>query len=338
MSVHTVKEIADRAGVSPATVSRVVNGTGSVAAEKRERVLAVLAEWNMERPSARPAAGRRTRSIGALLPPRPESDSNAILRKLAALAGQMRPNWNLVLLPPGILPLELEARHLRGELAGLLLIGHTAESPELLKSLRRIPHVWLNSHRSGSDNPTVLMGNEFAGRIAARYLLDAGCERLTVLSAPSLNPGFPGRVSGFRFELFSADKSCDTIELVLPPNRKGFEECPDEELEQALDAALPAQLADGVFSPEERITALLYRVWSRRNGGRPPFLVSCNHTAEYLAGLYPRPATIDLGARMLAELALRELLRRISGETPRADNVAVIVTPQLIPGDLVTNQ
>ena len=37
---------------------------------------------------------------------------------------------------------------------------------------------------------------------------------------------------------------------------------------------------------------------------------------------------------MLAELALKELLRRISGETPRADHVAVIVTPQLIPGDL----
>ena len=167
MAQHTVKEIADRAGVSPATVSRVVNGTGSVAAEKRERVLAVLEEWNVERPP-RQAAGRKTRNIGALLPTRPESDSNAVLRKLAALAGQMRPNWNLILLPPGILPMELETRHLHGELAGLLLIGHTAESPELLQTLRGIPHVWLNSHRSGAENPTVLMGNEFAGRIAAR--------------------------------------------------------------------------------------------------------------------------------------------------------------------------
>lgn len=330
MSQHTVKEIAERAGVSPATVSRVVNGTGSVAPDKRERVLSVLEEWNEERPP-RQAAGRKTKNICALLPTRPESDSNAVLRKLAALAGQMRPNWNLVLLPPGILPLELEARHLRGELAGLLLIGHTAESPELLQALRRIPHVWLNSHRGGG-NSTVLMGNEFAGRIAARYLMDAGCGEFTVLSVPSLNPGLPGRISGFRFELFAAEKSCETIELALPPGRNGLEECTDEELEQSLENVLPS-LKNGLFSPEERLTALLYRAFARRKAGPPPLLVSCNHTAEYLAGLYPRPATIDLGPRMLAELALKELLRRISGEAPRADHIAVIVTPQLVPGD-----
>ena len=54
---------------------------------------------------------------------------------------------------------------------------------------------------------------------------------------------------------------------------------------------------------------------------------------EYLAGLYPRPASIDLGNRMLAELALDELLRRISGAPGRADHVAVIATPQLVPGE-----
>ena len=62
-------------------------------------------------------------------------------------------------------------------------------------------------------------------------------------------------------------------------------------------------------------------------------VVSCNHTPEYLAGLYPRPASIDLGNRMLAELALDELLRRISGAPGRADHVAVIATPQLVPGE-----
>ncbi len=330
MSTPTVKEIAKQAGVSPATVSRVVNGTGSVSQEKREKVLAVLETWKL--PHAPRQTTRRMKNIGALLPTRPESDSNAILRKLAALAAQLRPNWNLLLLPSGILPMELEARHLRGELEGLLLIGHTTESPDLRKSLHRIPHVWLNSHRSDSDNPTVLMGNEFAGRIAARYLLDKQCECFSTLSIPGLNPGLPGRVSGFRFELFSVEKTCRTLELTLPVGKKWLEECSDEELEQSIIAAVPERLEGGLFSPEERITALLHRV-QRRRGGELPLLVSCNHTPEYLTGLYPRPATIDLGAKMLAELALKELLRRISGETPRADDIAVIVTPHLVQGD-----
>ena len=249
---------------------------------------------------------------------------------------KMQQHWNLLLLPAGILPQELEARHLRGELAGLFLVGH-ADSPELIRALRRIPYVWLNSHHSCGTDPTVLMGNEFAGRIAARYLKDAGCSRFLLLSAPSRNPGFPGRIAGFRFELFSQGETCETVELRLPPGRPGFEICTDDEIEQALNAALPrfeSGTVDGLFSPEERITALLYRRFARRRTAARPLVVSCNHTPEYLTGLHPRPATIDLGPRMLAELALKELLRRISGETPRADHVAVIVTPQLIPGDL----
>ncbi|MBS1371896.1 MAG: LacI family DNA-binding transcriptional regulator [Lentisphaeria bacterium] len=331
---HTVKKIAELAGVSPATVSRVVNGTGSVAPEKRERVLSVLEELNGRRPA--PRSGARMMNIGALLPADPRSDAHAILQKLSYLAEQMPRRWNLQLLPPGILPMELEARYLRGELAGLLLIGHTADSPELSGTLKRIAHIWLNSHRSSDADQTILMGNEFAGRIAARYLQDSGCSRCAVLSAPSRNPGFPGRVSGFRFELFSAGSPCETVGITLPRGCKGFEEAPDGELESALERVLPAIGAgcfDGLFSPEERMTALLCRVFARHGVAAPPRLVSCNHTPEYFAGLYPRPASIDLGPRMLAELALKELMRRISGEAPRADHVAVIVTPQLIPGD-----
>src|SRR5215216_6373132 len=39
-----IKDVAERAGVSPATVSRVLNGAASVRAEYRERVLRVIEE------------------------------------------------------------------------------------------------------------------------------------------------------------------------------------------------------------------------------------------------------------------------------------------------------
>ena len=206
--------------------------------------------------------------------------------------------WNLLLLPPETLPLELEARHLRGELAGLLLFGHEADSPELAAVLKRIPHLRLNSHRGSGADQT--------------------------------------RVSGFRFELFAAEASCETIELSIPQEVRGFESLSDAEFERTLEQALPAIQSgeiDGLFSPEERMTALLCRVFVRRGIAVRPRLVSCNHTPEFFAGIYPRPASIDLGPRMLAELALNELMRRISGEEPRADHIAVIVTPQLVPGE-----
>ena len=55
--------------------------------------------------------------------------------------------------------------------------------------------------------------------------------------------------------------------------------------------------------------------------------------SESLVGLYPRPASIDMGARTGAELGLEELFRRIAGETCRSDDVAVIAAPHLVNGD-----
>lgn len=70
---HSVKEIGKLAGVSPATVSRVINGSGAVTAEKRKRVLAALEQLNGGRPAPRPRA--RTTGIGVLLPPEPAHDA-----------------------------------------------------------------------------------------------------------------------------------------------------------------------------------------------------------------------------------------------------------------------
>lgn len=41
---HTIRDIAELAGVSIATVSRVINGTGRVSDEKRTRVLALISD------------------------------------------------------------------------------------------------------------------------------------------------------------------------------------------------------------------------------------------------------------------------------------------------------
>lgn len=327
---RTVREIAAAAGVSPATVSRVVNGSGGVAPEKREKILAELKRTGGPR---RTRTGRpRGETIGMLLLPGSEGDPRVIVNKLAALVERLPHRWNLQLLPAGILPLELESRHLHGELAGLILAGHGGGSPELAEVLSRIPHVWLNSHQLREGGHSVLMGNEFAGRIAARYLIDAGCRNAVTLTAPSINPGFSSRIEGFRFEFFAQERECGRIDLHPP---REFELCSPDELEQILHAALAAAepFPDGIFSPEERLTALLHRTLCRLRPERWPRIISCNYTPEYLAGLYPRPASIDLGARMLAELALEELRRRIAGAAGRADNVAVIATPELVPGD-----
>lgn len=65
----TIREVAVRAGVSPSTVSHIINNTRFVAPETRERVLAAMAELNY-RPNVLARSLRRgeTRTLGLILP------------------------------------------------------------------------------------------------------------------------------------------------------------------------------------------------------------------------------------------------------------------------------
>jgi LacI family transcriptional regulator len=65
----TIRDVARKAGVSVATVSRVVNGLGSVRPETRRRVVeAIEALGFAPNPAARLLSGRSHKTIGALVP------------------------------------------------------------------------------------------------------------------------------------------------------------------------------------------------------------------------------------------------------------------------------
>src|SRR5207247_1907829 len=65
----TIREIARAAGVSIATVSRVMNGRPDVAPETRELVLRVVREHGFSsNRSARALSGGRTGLVGVMLP------------------------------------------------------------------------------------------------------------------------------------------------------------------------------------------------------------------------------------------------------------------------------
>jgi len=330
----TVKEIASRAGVSPSTVSRIINGSDGVSDEKRTRVKNVLAQL-ARKPNSRRIASL-AKNIGVLIPSDLEFDQRVILKKLDVLTKSLPPKWNLQLLSPDIQSYELESRYLRGELSGLVLFGYSLEREDLQNVLKQIPHIWMNSHRNRDQEKSILMGNELAGRLAARYLLQHQCRHAAVLTAESLNPGFAARIDGFRFEYFTNSLPCQELHLPLTLQKKALEICNDANLEAALENIVQSpqfEDYDGIFSPEERLTPLLYRVMRKLSSTVHPRIISCNHTPEYLSGLYPRPASIDLGPQMLAEMAMKELFRRISGEPRRDDHIAVITTPKIIPGE-----
>lgn len=76
-----IREVARLAGVSPATVSRVINGTAKVSEEKRARVLSAIAETDfVPNEVARTLFKRSSKTIGLIIP----SIRNPFFTELAA--------------------------------------------------------------------------------------------------------------------------------------------------------------------------------------------------------------------------------------------------------------
>ncbi len=322
--------LARQAMVSQSTVSRVLSGDAAVAADKRERVLAAADLLGYRARPRRAAREAARRGFGILLLDGAEKNPGVILSKLDSLIRRLPRRARLEILPGEISPLQLESMRRKGELTGLFLFGHGKRNRELAGALRQIPHVWLNSHDWGGGEEGVLLGNEAAGRLAARYLAERGCRNPGVAGFAANNPGFRSRVDGFRFEFFRRNGECRLIDCA---GQAGFEELSDREIE-AIFAARLGELAgcDGLFVPEDRLAALAARAFGRCGAARPR-LIGCGNETAYLAGLWPRPATIDLGSGWMAEAAIELLLRRAAGSDATAAEIVMTVTPTLVPGD-----
>src|SRR5688500_18592208 len=84
----TIVTVAKAAGVSPATVSRVMHGTRAVSAEMRQRVLAALEEHDFRpNPMARALKGHSTLSLGVVVSDFANPFFTAVVRGVEETAG-----------------------------------------------------------------------------------------------------------------------------------------------------------------------------------------------------------------------------------------------------------
>jgi len=327
-------DIARMANVSQATVSRILNGNVSVAEEKTREVMRLINEYDF-----RPRHIRRnvvkTYNIGLLMTDRNFTNPSIIMRKYESLIHNTTNDIAITLLPPVRDGRELKMMMNKRGLQGLLLIGHCGNE-SVLEAIKNIPHAWLNSH-SSNEGSMVLAGNESAGRIAANYLQENGCRNWAMIMIKSCSPGIEPRSLGFRFEAFAASAVTTEIKVVLDETARGFEELDDLTLENAFQETLtlhPLDNIDGLFCPDDRLTAILYRTLYHKHilPERRIRIVSCNNEAQYLTGLYPRPATIDLAPELTAKLALNQLIEHLN-DSDYYKKIAVMIKPELIAGD-----
>ncbi|WP_298818135.1 LacI family DNA-binding transcriptional regulator [Chloroflexus sp.] len=203
----TIREVALRAGVSPSTVSHIINNTRFVAPETRERVLAAMAELNY-RPNVLARSLRRgeTRTLGLILPDSANPFFAEIARAIEDAA--FRAGYNVIL---GNTENDLDREQVyidvfvQKQVDGLIFVATGDQSPSLAALLRLdLPVVVVDRRLPGLTVDTVLADNLQGGLLATRYLIERGHRRIGCITGPSYLTPSAERVVGYRQALIEA--------------------------------------------------------------------------------------------------------------------------------------
>jgi LacI family transcriptional regulator len=202
----TIADVAERAGVSIATVSRVINQTGPVAEETAAQVQAAISELKyVPHAAARGLASRRTNTLGLLLPGISDQFSAAMLRGIEV--GARESGYDLLIHSThveggsGSIPRRRLGEH---NTDGLLIFTDSLDEAEIIRLYQRsFPLVLL--HRSppdGLDIPCVTFENKSGSRKLIDHLIEVHDRRhIAFLSGPDGNEDSYWREMGYRESL-----------------------------------------------------------------------------------------------------------------------------------------
>jgi LacI family transcriptional regulator len=205
----TIMEVARHAGVSPMTVSRVVNGGKYVREDTRKAVLEAVKELKYApNPAARSLAGARGERLGLLY----GNPSAAYLSEflLGALDESSRSGTQLVLerCEPTIADARRAVRKLvAGGVVGVILPPPLCESVSLRGELQsaRLPVVMVASGRPPEDVMSVRIDDFRAAHEMTRFLMELGHRRLGFIKGHPNQSASEERWRGFMAALGASE-------------------------------------------------------------------------------------------------------------------------------------
>lgn len=199
----TIKDVARAAGVSVATVSRVLNASGAVAGETRDRIHRVAEELRfIPNDAARSLSTRRTAMLGVLLPDLHGEFFSEVIRGLDQ-AAQAR-GFHLLLSSSHTVRDNVEAalRAMRGRVDGVVVLSPYVDLAVLAANLHdSVPAVLVNPPVESDEFDTLRVDNYGGAREMVRHLGAHGHRRIAMLCGPRHNFDAGERLRGYRAAL-----------------------------------------------------------------------------------------------------------------------------------------
>jgi LacI family transcriptional regulator len=317
----TIYTVADRAGVSIATVSRVLRGTAPTSPTTRRKVLQAVQELEyIPLRAARKVEVPRHQTHGLVLPGLNGPYYSELLTGFEAAAARYGQSVVIQLAGPTT-DLEDAVRRLLRRVDGLVLANDTVPDAFVRHTCRGTPTVLVARNPvHGCD--TVLVENLSAAQELTDHLLRHGRRRLVFVGDPSGSHDVTERYAGFRAALARS-----TAVEARPPVLVPLEETSSVGAVAAvLDLAEPA---DALVCANDELAVAMMSVLGRQ-GVRVPDDLAIVGFDDLMTARYVQPGltTVLQPMRSLGHWAAIRLHERIEGRTHD-------VHPQVLPTRLV---
>jgi len=210
MSV-TIREVASRAGVSIATVSRVFNNSDPVDEGTRERVKKAATELRyVPNVLGRSLSMRRTDSIGLLLPDLFGEFFSEVIRGCDQTA--QKNHYQLLVSSSHSNRKQIEAalRMMRGRVDALVIMSPHIDAEALTENLpRTLPVLLLDCRVESNGFDSLNIDNEAGAAAMTKHLLAHGHRRIAIIRGTEGNVDASERLRGYRAAMEAAGVPLD---------------------------------------------------------------------------------------------------------------------------------
>ena len=194
----TMRDVARQAGVSVATVSRVLNDSGPVGATTRARILKTAGALRyVPNGTARSLTTSTTETVGVLLPNLYGDFYSEVIRGVEGAVRAQRYHTLLSSVHDGLDELVAALRTLVGRVDGLVVMSPDIEANVLEANLPAgLPVVLLGAAAPG--HASVVIDNEAGAAAMVGHLADLGHRRIALISGGADNTDAQARLAGYR--------------------------------------------------------------------------------------------------------------------------------------------
>ena len=319
----TIGLVAKEAGVSPSTVSRILNGTAVVSEDKKKAVEDAIAKLGfIPNPVARGLAGGRTYSVGVVTQ---AIDSPFYGASLRGIEDELDPLGYSSLFVSGHWQAASEANCMdvlrARRVDGIIVLTGRLSDKVLSDYAKHLPVVVTGRNQRSSGLRSLYFDNFEGGRLATAHLIDLGHKDIAVISGDLNHPDARERLDGYKAALAAAGIEFNA-DLVIPGEYTELSGL------HAVDRLLHQRVQfSAIFAANDQM-AFGAALGLHRHGLRVPDDVSLIGFDDLPASLYSIPplSTIHQPAYELGRLAAKSMLQLLNGVEPTAE----VPAPRLI--------